>query len=828
MPVVFYAFVGYFLAAMIVTYPLVASFGRAVSDPVDPILNTWIMAWEHHALLTQPLQFFNTNIFYPYTQTLLYSETLLVPSLLLLPVQGASGNAIFTHNLLVLLGFAMTGASGYLLGRWLFRNHWSGLVLGGVLAFNSYTLSNVGQAQLLHLEWLPLALLYLGKLLRQPRPRFALMLALFLAAQFYTVIYYGLFGFMVTGLVGGVGWLLRSYSTMRARWQALGLFVGAIVGALLLCLPLAIPYYELSERYGFERTMADAWPFSASLEMWMTSLPNNLVYGNVLGRELPKLGFYPVDALFPGALLLVVAALGLLLWMARSLVVAGPHDRAGWREGAFLWPVLVLAGLAFFFLLSLGPYPQGKSLEPNFDQLLPYAFVHQWVPGFQALRAPGRFAVVVFLGLAVASGYLIKYLRWRTVQFALLLLLFVEVLPVPSNALFVPTSGMDQQAAYAWLAAQPHTAFLELPVYPFGEEGSEVYWLESQFQSIHHWQVTPVGYSGFFPPRHDEFLRFVANFPKAETVHLLQAMGVEWVLIHADRFEEGKRQEFEASIAANGWETARWGDVWAVHLAVQVPGQVPGAQGASPTVRYFIPDVAEMGSTLALGEILMSGEPTPILPGSKLGELRVEWWQGERLALATDKVVQPPFYADPVAVASVAIPVPEESGLYNLRVFAADHAQVVASSDVNVVEDVAPPEMRLVPLAGDEASIVCAEGEAQMEVMMRTVGWYDEAFTLSARIVDGSGAEVGRSAADVEFPVARPRSNLLQSDLYKLPVDEVPGADAGALMVDLIAYRWQQEAARVVARQFVAADGSVVAALRLPLTIAASCDSFGE
>jgi hypothetical protein len=463
-------------------------------------------------------------------------------------------------------------------------------------------------------------------------------------------------------------------------------------------------------------------------------------------------------------------------------------------------------------------------LQPNFDQLLPYALIHQWVPGFQALRAPGRFAVVVFLGLAVAAGYLIQHLRWRAVQLALLVLLFLEVLPIPVHDLFVPTSGLDQQAAYAWLAAQPRTAFLELPVYPFGEEGSEAFWLESQFQSIHHWQVTPVGYSGFFPPRHDEFLRFVAGFPKAETVQLLQTMGVEWVLIHADRFEVEARQALEASIAENGWDSAKWGDVWAVHL----PVKLPGAQALTPTLRYFIPDVAKMGSTLAVGEILTSAEPTPVGLGDALGVLRAEWWQGEKLVLVRDKVVQPPFYVDPVAVANVPIPAPEKAGLYTLRIYGADHAQVIAAGDVNVVEDVAPPENRLVPLAGDEAVIRCAEGEAQIQAVLRTIGWYDEAFTLSARMVDANGAEVGRSAADVEFAVERPRSNLLHRDLYTLPVDELPAAEVGPLMVDLVAYRWQQEAERVVARQFVADDGTVVPALRLPLTRGADCDSFGE
>jgi hypothetical protein len=52
--------------------------------------------------------------------------------------------------------------------------------------------------------------------------RFALLMAIFLAAQFYSVIYYGFFSFLTIGLVGGLGWLFRAYSSMRERLRTAG------------------------------------------------------------------------------------------------------------------------------------------------------------------------------------------------------------------------------------------------------------------------------------------------------------------------------------------------------------------------------------------------------------------------------------------------------------------------------------------------------------------------------------------------------------------------------------------------------------------------------
>jgi hypothetical protein len=136
---------------------------------------------------------------------------------------------------------------------------------------------------------------------------------------------------------------------------------------------------------------------------------------------------------------------------------------------------------------------------------------------------------------------------------------------------------------------------------------------------------------------------------------------------------------------------------------------------------------------------------------------------------------------------------------------------------------VAAPEATLIPVAVNNASIHCEAGAPQIEVDMRTIGWYDDPFTLTARMVDEHGQEVARSAADVEFPGERPRSDLFTIHEYNLPLESVPSSDDGALTLMLIAYRWQHDAQRIVPRHFVEMDGSVVSVLYLPLAISASC-----
>jgi hypothetical protein len=50
---------------VLLTNPLALHLWNSVPDKQDALLNTWIVAWVGHALVSEPLNLFNTNIFYP-------------------------------------------------------------------------------------------------------------------------------------------------------------------------------------------------------------------------------------------------------------------------------------------------------------------------------------------------------------------------------------------------------------------------------------------------------------------------------------------------------------------------------------------------------------------------------------------------------------------------------------------------------------------------------------------------------------------------------------------------------------------------------------------
>ena len=50
---------------------------EVVADLPDTHLYIWTLAWDAHAFLHQPLHIFDANIYYPFANTLAYSENLI-------------------------------------------------------------------------------------------------------------------------------------------------------------------------------------------------------------------------------------------------------------------------------------------------------------------------------------------------------------------------------------------------------------------------------------------------------------------------------------------------------------------------------------------------------------------------------------------------------------------------------------------------------------------------------------------------------------------------------------------------------------------------------
>ena len=76
---------------------------HSVPDLGDPLFSMWRIGWVFHQMHGDPRSLFDANIFYPFHNTLAYSENLIGSALIAAPVVWLTGNTILAMNIVVLL-----------------------------------------------------------------------------------------------------------------------------------------------------------------------------------------------------------------------------------------------------------------------------------------------------------------------------------------------------------------------------------------------------------------------------------------------------------------------------------------------------------------------------------------------------------------------------------------------------------------------------------------------------------------------------------------------------------------------------------------------------
>ncbi len=100
------------------TWPLAATIGRVLpSDLGDPLLNTWILGWAADRSAHGFRGLWNAPIFFPYPNTLAYSEHLLGILPVTLPVQWLTHNPVAAYDVAFLFSYVLAGAGMYVLAR---------------------------------------------------------------------------------------------------------------------------------------------------------------------------------------------------------------------------------------------------------------------------------------------------------------------------------------------------------------------------------------------------------------------------------------------------------------------------------------------------------------------------------------------------------------------------------------------------------------------------------------------------------------------------------------------------------------------------------------
>ena len=578
------AVASYLLVTAAMALPLLRDVsGLLPGDRADPVLNAWLLWWN-----TQSTPFtgswWNAPAFHPYPGALAYSEHLLGLLPLSGPLQWLTGSPVVTYNLVFLLTFPLCGAAGYVLGRELTGRRDAAWVAGLAFAFAPYRMSQLSHLQVLAAFWMPLGLAALHRYLRDPRPHWLAAFAGATTLQGLTNGYYLAYFPVLVGL-----WAVW-FSRGCGGWRRIARIGGAGAAAMLPLVPLLATYRLLHAEQGLGRAPSEIAAYSADLTALAGIAPHLAFWGPLEWSPGPE------QELFPGVAISLL--IGTALWRARGWRPAAPEPRYLRAARAAATALACLGGALLVMRLAAGPWAVdvagfrvsvtsvdkigahfalaaavalllGRTCTAAWRRRSPFAFyllaaaalglcamgprpevagtpVMAYspylglleIPGFEALRAPARFWMLVLVCLSALAALSCARLapsggRGRLVFFAAVaagILLDgwgrLPIVPSPSPSPLLETRAAGPVA--------------DLPLGWRDDDAA------AMLRGAAHGQPVVNGYSGHAPPYYGALAAGLRS-GRGEVLAWLAEVGVRHVRL--DRTRPGSRQ-LEAAAAA--------------------------------------------------------------------------------------------------------------------------------------------------------------------------------------------------------------------------------------------------------------------------------------
>ncbi len=519
----------YIALTIALAYPLsLHPASRVFADNPDTHLFLWTLAWDTHAFTSRLDKFFDANIYFPYDNTLAYSENLIGAALFAAPIIWLTGNVVLAMNFVSLASCVLCGLGAYLLALRTRVSHLGATLAGVVFLAAPPRFFRIGQLHLTTVHWVPFALAFYHAYLDGGRRRDLRLALLFFTLQALTSGHGAVF--LVVSMLA-----LTLYRIVLGERIALvdRLRDFGVAGFVLLAPTVFVmaPYRAAQNEVGLKRALYDWLPAPSSY----LATPSHL--HQYLRAFITDTNFNDsANAwLFPGVLTIVFAVVAVIPSTAASAL--------SWRARLRFSAVAFYAVLVVLACLMFAPSPLG--LWPH---------VH-WLPGFNFIRVPSRFMILAMLALGVLVGAGFDRLAGRLgagakrSAFAVVCaILIAEYASMPLGTL---PYAVDIPAIDQWLDTVPKSfAIAEAPVPSPGNLGAyERHQTTSMLHSMAHWQKTIHGYSGLRPPLHDRLYLEMTAFPDEVSVGSLRKLGVTFVVVHTEKYPAGEWPRVEAKLA---------------------------------------------------------------------------------------------------------------------------------------------------------------------------------------------------------------------------------------------------------------------------------------
>ncbi len=509
----------YTLLSIVVTWPLILNLNTLVIDPYDALLNTWMLNWTAHSFaggLSGLLNYYNANIFFPYTNTFAFSDLQTPLGILAIPFIYFSKEPLWANNIITILGFVLSGLSVYWLTRLFVKKNSVALLSGIIFSFSCLHLNYIAHQQAFHFWPVVLCIYFLFR-------KSSIWFSLFFLTASLTYVY----NFYVLLLIGGIYFVYFPSDRIKT-------FLGLVLG-IIVTTPFLIPFLLVSKEFNYVRPINDVIHFSLH-PLDIFNIGSN--------SRLNFIPYHPNNAtagFFGVVTFCSIIVMFWQLWFFRKALPTMENSRT-------LIFFLILAVFAFIMAIGPGVHLFRETVHVGPLPIIPgpYLIFYFLVPGFKGFRTPSRWIIVTFFAFILALAiYFAKRITWKVTAVLIIVTLLELSLPlrysrVPSVSEFPPEQS--------WLVNNFKGApIIEFPIYVWSDRttpdirgnqklqtrtngvGEET--LREYYSTI-HWHPMYNGYSGFSPKSWERDVQWLQKeFPSQESVSYLKNKGIKLILV---------------------------------------------------------------------------------------------------------------------------------------------------------------------------------------------------------------------------------------------------------------------------------------------------------
>lgn len=477
---------------------LLTNISTSLPDSRDYPFCVWVVYQNiGHIKTLDFTHFFDSNIFYPFRGTLLFSELFLPLSFLATGLSFFIANPILVFNLLFFLTLLLDVISVDFFWRRFFKHEPSVFLATLFTVLSAFVLQNLPHFQSLNFWPLFLAL---GLVCTQDRRRIhAILAGVFLTLQFLSNTYLGIFGIpaILAWYLCGMLWPRDGQDRVIEISHALHtLLAFGLTGGFFVA-----KYIQIKMAYHITRPYGDYVVNSAQISDYFFSTH----FQSLLSR-VPVIAAWNSrnqhGSLFPTftVLLLAVASIRQALKRIRAETV--------------FFALLVVCGLIF----SLGPRLTLNGVYTGLP--LPYGLLLKFVPMLVSIRVIERWAFLFTIGLAYFAVRGLESLAHtfslRKIALVTAVVYLAEVFP-----LTLPLERIDYAPSVyqslTGMCGEVPKVLLEYPIeQDIGTRANVLTNLSYRtgyiLASLQHHCLLVNGYSGYFP---DDFMRFQGEIETA-------------------------------------------------------------------------------------------------------------------------------------------------------------------------------------------------------------------------------------------------------------------------------------------------------------------------